>query len=90
MQASANDSVATASIGRRLAQSDEEENRILADPPVEWANPGPVPGNPTNTTIKANRAVFSVSDPIPAPRAGFPLSDQHIITASISATGTPR
>ena len=86
--------MATSSIkstaGRRLHQNDEEENRILANPPVEWANPMAVPGNPSNRTVEPIRDVFSVSPPISAADVGFTPGQQVIITAQLAASGKPR
>ncbi|KAK9811999.1 hypothetical protein WJX73_007485 [Symbiochloris irregularis] len=87
---SAANSVSTSSItqaGRKLFQEDP----ILADPPVTWANPMPVPGNPANVTTTANKDVFSVSTPpVSATSVGFQLNKQQIITATLTASGNPR
>ena len=77
--------------GRRLQQqSSEDGGAILADPPVAWANPGPVPGNPGNQSVKADTNVFSASPPVTGASIGFPIGQQVIVTANIAATGTPR
>ena len=89
----ANSTVATSSIqsaGRRLTQTDENDPAILANPPVEWANPGPVPGNPANATVTANQNVFSVSSNVSGSSVGFPLGQQVIVSAQITATGSLR